>query len=304
MLPTVAVQIAPDPPLPALEQQLIASCNAGLERGRCVSAGAEEAEEPRGVALVSWSGTEHVSIAVGLANGGSPVWLSRELRFASADPEVERWRAVGLTIALLSGDARFGSEVVEPVAAPPAAAPVDALAHPLPAEGRGAPPPFGASVELGALGGTGVVSGPLRWGAELRVTLPVSSVFFATGSASYSLASAASLDVRWLDARLGLGVALGSPFEELGLRVRLELLGENVAVVARRAGESDRASTWVPGAALGADVLLSLGERWLVFARADAFWLDGATAIESAGDRAGAAAGAGALLGAGVGRTF
>lgn len=303
MLPIVAVQIAPAAPAPALEERLFAACNAGLEHARCVPAAAVDGQEPRGVALVSWEGGEHASIEVGLAHGGSLVWVSRELRFASADPEVERWRAVGLTIALLSDDPRFWRPEPAPAPEPSASTPVDAPPLEPPSDAPAAFEPR-ASVEMGALGGTGVVSGPWRWGAELRLAVPLTSLFFATGSASYALASDASIDVRWFDARLGLGVALAAPSAELELRARLELLAENVAVAARRAGESDRASAWVPGLAVGGDLLWSLDERWLLFARADLFWLDGATAVENGGARAGATAGAGALVGLGAGRRF
>jgi hypothetical protein len=308
VIPIVAVQIAPAAPMPALEAHLLAACNAGLEHARCVPASAVAGEKPHGVALVSWDGAAHVSIEVGLANGESPVWVSRELRFAGEDPEIERWRAVGLTIALLSDDPRFWPVPPEPASVPSANAslPVDATpsAVEVLGSGQGTFEPSGAALELGGLVGTGVVSGPLRLGAELRVAIPVSAAFFATGSVSYALASDGSIDVRWFDAKLGVGVALGSPFDGVDVRARLELLGENVAITERRAGESARASAWVPGVSLGGDLLWSLDERWMLFARADVFWLDGATGIESAGERAGASAGAGAVLGVGAGYRF
>jgi hypothetical protein len=308
VIPIVAVQIAPAAPMPALEEQLLAACNAGLEHARCVPASAVAGEKPHGVALVSWDGTAHVSIEVGLANGDSPVWVSRELSFAGEDPEIERWRAVGLTIALLSDDPRVWPEPPEPAAAPAVevSLPVDVApgAAELPGAVQSSLEPSGATLELGGLAGTGVVSGPLRLGAELRLAIPVWSVFFATGSVSYALASDTSIDVRWFDVRLGLGVALGSPFASVDVRARLELLGENVAITERRAGESARDDAWVPGVSLGGDLLWSPDERWLLFARADVFWLDGATGIVSAGERAGASAGAGALFGLGAGYRF
>jgi hypothetical protein len=308
VIPIVAVQIAPVAPMPVLEEQLLAACNAGLEHARCVSASAVAGEKPHGVALVSWDGAAHVSIEVGLTNGDSPVWVSRELSFVGEDPEIERWRAVGLTIALLSDDPRFWPEAPEPasVPSPSASVPVDVapvFVEP-PVAGERSLEPSGATLELGGLAGTGVVSGPLRLGAELRLAVPISSFFFVTGSASYALASDTSIDVRWFDARLGLGALLGSPLAGVDVRARLELLGENVAITQERAGESARDSAWVPGVSLGGDVLWSLDERWMLFARADVFWLDGATGIVSAGERAGASAGAGGLLGLGGGYRF
>lgn len=308
MFPIVAVQIAPALPAPALEQQLLAACNAGLEHGRCVPARAVAGETPHGIALVSWDGAERVSIEVGLANGDSPVWFARELHFTGEDPEVERWRAIGLTIASLSDDPRYWPAPPEPAplvsSSPAGGSLVDRAAASAASPAPDALAANATTLELSALAGTGVVSGPLRWGADLRLSLPVASAFFATGSASYALASDASFDVRWFDVRLGLGLALGTALDDLGLRVRLELLGENVAVTAQRPGASAQASAWVPGIAAGADLTWALGERWLLVSRADAFWLDGATAVVSAGERAGASAGAGVLFGLGAGRVF
>jgi hypothetical protein len=301
VLPVVAVQIAPVDPAPALEDQLLRACSAGLERARCLSAHGLGPEKPRGIAIVSWDGAAHVSIEVGLANGDAPLWVSRELDFAAADPEAERWRAVGFTIALLASDPRFWAP---PAEAAPALVqtPVDTPAPAplaLPAE-----PGRRAVLELRGLTGTGVVSGVWRWGAELRLCVPLSSLFFLTGSLDYALASATALDVRWFDATLGVGIFAGSLFEELDARLRLELLGENVAVTVQRNSLNDQASTWVPGVSLGGDLVWSLGAPWLLSARADAFWLDGSTGILSAGQRVGASAGAGVLLGLGAGYRF
>jgi hypothetical protein len=306
VLPIVAVQIAPGAAAPALAEQLIFACNAGLERARCVTAGelparSVDGEKPRGIAMVSWDGAGRVSIEVGLANGDAPVWVSRQLEFADADPEAERWRAVGLTIALMADDPRFW--VMPPQPAPLLGQAPSDTARP---SGNDAIAHAGSGIvaELRGLTGAGIVAGPWRWGAELRLTVPLASVFFVTGSANYALATDSALDVRWFDATLGLAVAAGSVFAGLEARLRLELLGENVAVTVQRDAASARANAWVPGVSVGADLLWALDERWLLSTRADAFWLDGSTAIVSAGRRLGAAAGAGVLCGLGAGRRF
>jgi hypothetical protein len=310
VLPIVAVQIAPGAATPALAEQLIFACNAGLARARCVDAGdlpvpGPDSEKPRGIAMVSWDGAGRVSIEVGLANGDAPVWVSRELGFSDADPEAERWRAVGLTIALMADDPRFWA-MPEPDPMPPAPvlgqAPIDA--SPPSRDDAAARAGSGIIAELRGVTGAGVVAGPWRWGAELRLAVPLASVFFVTGSANYALATDSSFDVRWFDATLGLGISAGPVFQDLGARFRLELLGENVAATVQRGAASARANAWVPGIAVGADLLWALGDRWLLSARLDAFWLDGSTAIVSAGQRLGASAGAGALVGLGAGYRF
>jgi hypothetical protein len=298
VLPVVAVQIAPENPAPALEESLLRACSAGLERARCVAA-RDAGAEARAIAVVSWDTSKHVSIEVGLANVEEPVWLLRELDFAGHDPEAERWRAVGFTIALLVDDPRFWSKAEAEAPEPER---VERIAPGLPV----ATADIGAPVllELRALTGAGVVSGPWRWGAELRLAIPLSPTFFVTGSLNYALAGDRSLDVRWFDTSLGLGVYAGPLFADLEARIRLELLVENVAATARLENLTGHQSTWVPGASLGGDLLWLISDPWLVSTRADVFWLDGSTVVTRVGQRLGATAGAGVMLGLGAGYLF
>lgn len=298
MLPIVAVQIAPGPAVPALEEQLLRACSAGLERARCVSARGLGDERARGVAVVSWASAEHVSIEVGLARGEQPIWVSRELDFLAADPEAERWRAVGFTIALLADDPRFWP-APEPPEQP--VAPIDVAPAEL------APPPESRGgawlAEVRGLGGSGVASGPMRWGAELRLSVPIASAFFATGSVDYAVARDAELDVRWLYASLGAGLYLPALLPNIDARLRVEVLGENVTIAVRRDGLTERQNAWVPGVSVGGDLLWPVADAWLLSARADA-WVDGSTTIVSANQRIGALAGAGVVLGLGAGYRF
>ncbi|HWO13481.1 MAG TPA: hypothetical protein VNN80_28465 [Polyangiaceae bacterium] len=303
MLPIVAVQVAPADAAPTLADHLLRACSAGLSRARCVPARGLEGETPHGVAIVSWAGAEHVSIEVGLAGAAGGAWVSRALDFAATDPETERWRAVGFTIALLADDPRFWPEPT------PAPEPDSVLAEPAltePPEGaaeRGAGR-YAVSTELRALAGTGLVSGPWRWGAELRLAVPLSGPVFLTGSLDYALAQSAGLEVRWFDVTFGAGLLATSVLPGLDARARLELLGENVAARVERGAAADRRSAWVPGVSLGGDLLYPLGEGWQLSARGDAFWLDGSTGITSTGQRIGATAGAGVLVGLGAGHRF
>jgi len=302
VLPIVAVQIAPGPVAPVLEEQLLRACSAGLARAVCVSARDTVAEPPRGIAIVSWTSAEHVSIEVGLGRDDEPLWVSRELDFVAADPERERWRAVGFTIALLADDPRFWPRP-EPEP-PPAPEPAHDTVTPVD-EAPGATGRDGAwLVEARGLGGSGVVAGALRWGGELRLSLPLSRSFFATVSVDYAIARDGSLDVRWFDASAGAGLYVPALFADVDARLRVELRGENVAVSVRRDALTERHGAWVPGVSLGGDLLWPLAESWLLSARADAFWLDGSTAIVSANQRLGAVAGAGLVLGLGAGYRF
>jgi hypothetical protein len=294
VLPVVAVQIAPAEPAPALEGHLLAACNAGLSRARCVSA-AGSAAPARAIAVVHWSDAEHVSIEVGLAGDDEPVWLSRELDFSLGDPEAERWRAVGFTIALLVDDPRFWAR-----AEPSQPRDVASSEQPLPGSIDGGPR---ASLELRGLTGTGLTSGPWRWGGELRLVLPVSNGFFLSSGVAFALASSTAFDVRWFDASIGAGAYAGL-VDDVEVRVRLELLVENVAVTVRQDAQTDHQDAWVPGGALGADLGWSLSAPWLLSARADVFWVDGSTVIEGGGQRLGVSASLGMLLGLGAGYRF
>jgi hypothetical protein len=305
VLPIVAVQIAPGPVAPALEAQLLSACSAGLARAVCVSARGIGSEPPRGIAIVSWTSDERVSIEVGLGRDDEPLWVSRDLEFAAADPERERWRAVGFTIALLADDPRFWPRP-EPASPPSPRAPEPPRDGVVPVdEGPARAGREGSWLaELRGLGGSGIVSGSLRWGGELRLSLPLSRSFFATASADYAIASDGELDVRWLGASIGGGLYVPGLFADVDARLRVELRGENVAVTVRRDALAERHEALVPGVSVGGDLLWPLAESWLLSARADAFWLDGSTPIVSGGERLAVVAGAGITLGLGAGYRF
>jgi hypothetical protein len=185
VLPIVAVQVSPAPPAPALEERLLSACSAGLAKARCVAArelSPSTESEPRAIAMVFFVEPARVSIEVGLSGESDTAWVSRELEFAERDPEIERWRAIGFTIALLADDRRFWAE---PVAVASIADAPPEVASARPAE------PARSEVDGRALAGTGIVGGALRLGAEARVAVRLASAFLATGSVSYASAMTA-----------------------------------------------------------------------------------------------------------------
>lgn len=266
---------------------MLEACSAGLRGARCVRAPGADAVQPHAIAMVSWRGSSGVSIEVGLGRQSPPVWRTRELSFEAADPELERWRAVGFTIALLVGD-----EAWQPV-------PVDRESAP---QSNGTLP---LALEARAFTGAGLVSSAWRFGAEMRLSLLLSESFFATGSVQYALASEEpGIDLRWLDASVGVGIWSKDLFENVEGRARLELMLENLAVAAQREAERDRQNVWIPGLLVGADLGYRIAAHWVLSARVDAFGLDGSTAVTLAGDRVASSAGAGMFLGAGAGYRF
>lgn len=301
VLPVVAVQIAPQPPAPELEERLLSACSTGL-RARCVAARAQRAEPAQAVAVVAWTSATRVQIEVGLPGSEQPVWVSRALDFVRGDPEIERWRSIGFTIAVLADDERLwprqdAEQPVMPALLPLGPTPLQDTAAPV----TGSLP---LQLDVRALGGAGLVGGALRLGAEVRGWFALAESLGLTSSVNYSVAGARALDVRWLDLTLGLGLESERLWHDVGARLRLEALLENVSALAERGSESERASAWVPGLVLGSDWLWRVSERWSLSVRVDGFWLDGATAIRSAGERLGTSAGAGVLLGVGAGCRF
>lgn len=244
--------------------------------------------------MVSWLAPTRVSVEVGLPQVEPPVWLTRELAFAESDPALERWRAVGFTIALLVDDERFWASL-------PASSVMEGPAMDDEAAAGGDAEHLAFDAELRGLAGAGLVSGPWRMGAELRGSVLFSGPWLATAGVEYALArgGAEGLDVRWLDLSVGFGLRDEALFDGVEGRLRLEVVAENVAVTAREGSSTDRRNAWVPGVVLGGDVHWEVAGPWALSVRADAFWLDGSTAITSGGERVAASAGAGVLFGVG-----
>src|SRR5439155_16058043 len=87
------------------------------------------------IAIVAWDDEGHlaVRVEVGLRRGDQSEWLARQVSFRDSDAEIERWRAVGLIIATLVGEASSGAG---------ASAPSPLVAEPARAAERPPPPPI------------------------------------------------------------------------------------------------------------------------------------------------------------------
>jgi hypothetical protein len=256
---------------------MVGACSEGLRGGGVCALAAAKNEPSPAVAIVAWDDEGHlaVRVEVGLRRGDQSEWLARQVAFRESDAEVERWRAVGLIIATLVGEA---SSVAEARAAPPAIAePPHEPAHP-PEPSPEAPkiaPPFsprparwcfdlafdlarGTSDGLGARGGALRVSRYLGAGA-----------LFATSSLRYEAqpSAAPQIDLAWGWATIGLGAALIIPGTRMLIDARVEpTLGWLRASVAHGAGAESGllvglreglAATWwltdAIGASLGAE---------------------------------------------------
>lgn len=284
-MPIVAVELSqPDVP-PVLEAVLLDACSSGLRRAQCRAAGVD-VPEARAVAVVSWSDAAHVRIEVGVAppEGG---WRVRELEFSDHDPETERWRAAGFTIALLVGEERFADVAV------------DRPDEPVSSE---ALEPAFRALELKALTGTGLAGAELRWGGEARVGLgPAEAPWFAGAALQYARAPEQSgVQLRWLNWSVGAGLRLRDIVPGIEARARAEVLFEHVAASASRDGVSAQRAAWVPGLRFGADLVWPASGHFAVVGSVDAFWLDGSTPVTFEGARVAESAGGGLVASLGV----
>ncbi|HEX4336363.1 MAG TPA: hypothetical protein VH062_10650 [Polyangiaceae bacterium] len=106
-MPVVVVEVVTEAPSPAMARALVDACSASVREGTCELA-SEAAHEPH-LAVVDVefvdASERAAHVEVHDVRGGVPGRHVRILTFKSTDARIERWRAVGLTIATLVGDA-------------------------------------------------------------------------------------------------------------------------------------------------------------------------------------------------------
>lgn len=324
-IPLVIVDLAPPPtpsePVAVLEQ----ACTESMYRARCAVAGSSDVEAgsgaPLAVAIVSWQdeGKLRVRIEVGVRQAGRQKWMVRTISFHAEDDAVERWRAVGLTVGTLVGEA------APEVAGPPA--PRDAEKQPeentarapLPRPATTAPaadavestegtPVSSAGVwfaELGAFGASGVEDTHLRLGAYGTVGHRFAgSHVFVLGTPAYAeeLGTAEGLSVGRLTLAGGAGVQVPIPWYSSTLQLRLEGLAErlHVAVEDPSTGQRDAGSHWTPGVRAGVDSIWPLGGAWSLVVGGSVWTLWNRTEVRIHGQAVSTDAPFGAGLGIGL----
>ena len=210
VLPVVVIEVGPPEARPRYPTELSAACSDAVRRGRCVVTGQGPPEpHPAAVAIVSWGGRElSVRVQVGVRRAPGTRWLVRDMQFKDADAPVERWRAVGLTIATLVGELPS-----YPSAPAPTPAPAVTAAPPAVVARRPTPPRRRRRwwLEAGALLGPGLVSGAPRGGgyaggAYLFGDLPLLahvSLGYAARPADFR-----GLSVQFLTLQAGVGARL------------------------------------------------------------------------------------------------
>jgi hypothetical protein len=292
-MPVVVIEVSPpNPPAPLLEA-LVSACSASIKEGRCEASPETEGEHPQtaAVAIVRWKDTKEGSVGIEVAirqKDARPEWQSRTLVFGAGDVRVERWRAVGLTIATLAGELASVAAAAEerPTAAvsgpesPPQAPPLpsngnvgqppratdsasDAPAKPSPrASGASASEPPGPWLGAGAFGAPGVGSG-VQLGGYLEGGFQTASPAFVrlTLGISGQPGGVDGADVDWItgSAAVGLTLHAGSVAFRPRAGLRVERLGASIDPQGAVPGGS--ASHVQLGAVLGADAMLARGHH-------------------------------------------
>ncbi len=121
----IAIEISAQDSVSPNRVALVRACNQSVgTAAECALLSEINARSPTALAVVSWADAQHlvVRIEAGPSGAARSEWHARELRFVTADSEVERWRAAGLAIAILVGQREMDPTVSEPrpvVAMPP-----------------------------------------------------------------------------------------------------------------------------------------------------------------------------------------
>lgn len=275
MGPVVAVEIGPSPAPPRELATLVAACSRALPSGTCVAATSSPASQPPDAAAsVHWADPWHAHVEAHVEALGPEV-LTRDLAFAQGDPELERYRTLGLAIATMVDQLQERREQAQrtdaPSAerAPPAPPPTkDALPQAPPPARAAAPVPVSdgehpstaASVsryalEVGGLAGTGLVDGPARAGLYARATYDVVAPVFVDASASYALSvTDTPPSVAWTDLGLGAGAYVPASVLRVELGVRVVLSGVSASAPDPYSDTVGSVAAWLPGVGASARV--------------------------------------------------
>jgi hypothetical protein len=261
--PAVVIEIARDDRSSPLAATLVTACTEALPAGPCALSGEAmpRADAAPAIAIVSWSADRRVARIEVARRGGGTSWVTRTVEFQIEDAPQERWRAVGLIVATLVGEAARAAAVAEKKRA---VADLRTKAPATPGERRVATrKPAWIRHDVGwidatARAGPAFDDGSWRIGAGLRGSFaPLEPPVFATAALEYATRPGrdAAVTARWFAMSAGFGLTISlDPAVVLG--ARLELLGENLhgEAIDEASGISDAGDRWLAGARAGADI--------------------------------------------------
>lgn len=268
MLPVIVIDFDAQASRDA-QQIALEACNSALATAECATGAVDETRATRAVAAVSWLSSERVHLELGVRT--SDRWVTHEIEFAKEEPEAERWRAIGLSIATLVGE-----EHAEPT--------IDAPPEP-PDSKPQEPEPWAptAGLRLGPRVGVGIDRPTVLGGGELLGWWSPSPLWTPLLGLSYSAPVRPKTDLHWRELQLAGGAALRQPLGPVELRWALLFSATQIDV--SDAGET--LSVWVPGVQLAPEVRWPTQRWWTISARVHTQLNDGATGIARGGEHLG-----------------
>jgi hypothetical protein len=292
-LPPVVIELGVADAASPHASEMIRACTEAVADGVC-RVGASDEAGARAVVIVSWDeGQRHARIELGVRRRGANRWVSRRVSFKESDPEPERWRAVGLVVGTLVGEAEQEPVKPEPPS-PPLAAPPAASAPPVvpppAAPPAGAPPPPRAWLGVDVVAGPALDDGTWRLGALVSALYDVPGMpVFGSAAARYLVrpADEREVDVSWAGVSLGVGLH-HEPTPALRLEGRSEATLERITASVG-GPRRDSAGRWYPGMRLSLGFGPRLGEWGLLLASGELVGISEGTVIELEDQRVGRA---------------
>ncbi len=291
-LPPVVVEL-PQDAAPREAAALIEACSRSLPERGCRLSTHEADSEPRsGVALVRRRGERTIVIELGVRRDREVRWVLRELDFRPDDPPEERWRAAGLVIGTLVGQAEAESAAAsEP--------PPRALPAPVPRAPRRRAPPerpereWKAELGIDGIMGPALERGAWRFGGGLAAGYRLGhSPALVQLDLRYAAraADARGLSLTFASAATGAGVE-ADVSRPLKLRSTAEVVIERVgaSIRAPQSGATDSGARFAVAGRVGFGLLVLPAEFIGILAGAEGSLLASPTRLRVAGEEAGQA---------------
>jgi hypothetical protein len=321
--PAVVIELPAGDRGSPLASALVAACNESVADAHCALASDAPPPDIAAAAVVSWDEDRRIANVSVVLRRGTKAWLSRRIEFKDADAPRERFRAVGLVIATLVGEADRAAKQ-ENATTPggvPAVGAGAGEAGPAPAETKPASPGTAATpearvpdrvappvpaerslrerthewvwVEGGLSLDPAIGSDWLHGGGWLHVAARPSQLpaFIRVGASYAASVEDRGLGLSWLGGSIGVGAIL--PASDC---VRFELHAEAVAQRVHAAivesgtasgGAQDSGARWVGGAGVGASFVWSPAPPWALIGGFDADVFSSATAVRVRGETRG-----------------
>jgi hypothetical protein len=253
----------------------VESCNLVLGEGQCRSH-EQAGVAPSWYATIVWQASTDLVARVEVRSAPrAPALSVREVHFSPDDSLEQRYRALGLlvvshVVALQHARSERPPEVDRPEPAPTV---------------EGEPTRFG--LDLMALGGPGLGSGPLRVGAAMRGWLSISGSAIRPQLGLAWGAAGGSPGLEWSTVALGVGAALGDPRAPFSFEIRLDALAQRVQLAAENGERRDTASLLRVGVGAGADGYYAFSPTIAGFVGVQGALLSPRIAVDISGERVG-----------------